>query len=124
MSFIFEAFGAAKTGEAQYEAAVYNAESARMEAIAKSNVQRAQAKSQIGSIRAGISKSGVTSEGTPLAVLTESAANAEIDALNTMFSGEREARLQIMQGKAARTAGYIKAGTSLLKAGEAAYAGK
>lgn len=120
MSFVFEAFGAAKAGEAEYEAAKYNAENAQLEATARSNVQRLQAKSQIGSIRAGIAKSGATSEGTPIMVLSESAANAEIDAMNTLFSGSREATLQMMQGKAARTAGYIRAGTSLLKGAEQA----
>jgi hypothetical protein len=118
MSFIFEAIGYAKAGESEYEAAKYNAETARAESLAKSNAQREQAKAQIGSIRAGISKSGASFEGTPLTVLAESAANAEIDALNTLYSGERESTLAMMQGRAARTAGYFKAGTSLLKAAE------
>ena len=54
------------------------------------------AQRQIGSIRAGVSKSGATMAGTPLAVLSESAANAEIDALNTRYSGQREAALYFM----------------------------
>ena len=43
-----------------------------------------------------------------------SAANAEIDALNTRYSGQREAALYESRGRNARTAGYLRAGTSLL----------
>ena len=52
--------------------------------------------------------------GTPLAVLSESASNAEIDALNTRYSGQREASLYEARGRNAKTAGYMRAGTSLL----------
>jgi hypothetical protein len=47
-------------------------------------------------------------------VLAESAANAEIDALNTRFSTGREMGLQRMRGQEARRAAYWSAGTSLL----------
>ena len=111
---IVGAVGAIQGGKAENSAAQFNAQSARMEAESRENAQRAQAKQQLGAIRAGVSKSGATMEGTPLAVLSESAANAEIDALNTRYSGQREAALYEARGKNARTAGYMRAGTSLL----------
>ena len=106
--------GAIQGGKAESQAAQFNADSARMEAQARETAQRTAAQRQLGSIRAGVSKSGATMEGTPLAVLSESAANAEIDALNTRYSGQREAALYEARGKNARTAGYMRAGTSLL----------
>lgn len=106
--------GALSQGKAESSAAQFNADAARREAASRENAQRTAAQRQLGSIRAGVSKSGATMEGTPLAVLSESAANAEIDALNTRYSGQREAALYEARGRNARTAGYMRAGTSLL----------
>jgi len=106
--------GAIQGGKAENSAAQFNADSARAEAQARETAQRTAAQRQLGSIRAGVSKSGATMEGTPLAVLSESAANAEIDALNTRYSGQREAALYEARGRNAKTAGYMRAGTSLL----------
>ena len=106
--------GVIGAGKAEGAAADFNAESAQREAQSRENAQRAQAQRQLASIRAGVSKSGATMEGTPLAVLSESAANAEIDALNTRYSGQRESALYSARGQNARTAGYMRAGTSLL----------
>jgi hypothetical protein len=108
------AVGAIQAGKAEKGAADFSAASARMEAQSRENAQRAAAQRQLGSIRAGVSKSGARMEGSPLMVLAESAANAEIDALNTRYSGQREAALHTARGKNAQTAGYLRAGTSLL----------
>lgn len=108
------ALGAIKAGQAENSAAQFNADAARQEAASREAAQRAQAQRQLGAIRAGVSKSGATMEGTPLAVLSESAANAEIDALNTRYSGQRETALYESRGRNAKTAGYMRAGTSLL----------
>ena len=107
-------FGAIGQGKADASASQFNADAARQESASREAAQRAAAQRQLGSIRAGVSKSGATMEGTPLAVLSESAANAEIDALNTRYSGQREAALYESRGRNARTAGYLRAGTSLL----------
>ena len=106
--------GAIQGGKAENSSAQFNADSARQEAASREAAQRTAAQRQLGSIRAGVSKSGATMEGTPLAVLSESAANAEIDALNTRYSGQREAALYEARGRNAKTAGYMRAGTSLL----------
>jgi hypothetical protein len=106
--------GAIQGGKAEAGAAQYNADAARAEAQSRETAQRAAAQRQLASIRAGVAKSGAMMAGTPLAVLSESAANAEIDALNTRYSGQREAALYESRGRNARTAGYLRAGTSLL----------
>jgi hypothetical protein len=106
--------GAVRAGQAASMAGQYNAESARMEGAVREAAQRQQSGRQLGAIRAGISKSGATMEGTPLMVLAESAANAEIDALNTRFTAGREATLSTMRGQEGRRAAYWSAGTSLL----------
>jgi hypothetical protein len=107
--------GALSAGRAAQGAANYNAQSAMIETQSRENAQRAQAARQLGATRAAIGKSGATSEGTPLLVLAESAANAEIDALNTRQTGQRQASLYRAQGANARKTGYIQAGTSLLQ---------
>jgi hypothetical protein len=108
------AVSALSAGRAESGAAQFNADAARQEAASREAAQRAQAQRQLGSIRAGVAKSGARMEGTPLAVLSESAANAEIDALNTRYSGQREGALYDSRARNARTAGYMRAGTSLL----------
>jgi hypothetical protein len=106
--------GALKAGQATSDAADYNAQTSMIEAQAEETRRRAQAKQQMGALRASIAKSGATSEGTPLLAITESAANAEIDALNAQWSGSRQAQAMLMRGKAARTESYFRAGTSLM----------
>lgn len=106
--------GALSAGRAEAGASQFNADAARQEAASREAAQRTAAQRQLGSIRAGVSKSGATMEGTPLMVLSESAANAEIDALNTRYSGQREGALYDSRARNARTAGYMRAGTSLL----------
>jgi len=66
-------------------------------------------------------KAGVTMEGTPLEVIGQTAAEAEIDAILIEKTGqgeylERLARMGMFQemGAGYATAGYIKAGTTLL----------
>ena len=111
---VVSAFGAMQQGKAEQNAANYNAAAARADAASKEAAQRTQAQRQLSGIRANVAKSGATMAGTPLMVLAESAANAEIDALNTRYAGERESALYSARGKNARTAGYLRAGTSLL----------
>ena len=108
--------GSIQAGNAAKKAAEYNAATKEAEAQAEEYRRRQAARRQIGSIRAGVAKSGAAFEGTPLMVLAESAANAEIDALNARWSGGTQANLYRMEGRQAQRAGYIRAGTSLLTA--------
>lgn len=117
MTFLVEPYGMLQEGESQYAAAQYSAESAQMEAASKARMERARGRAVIGATRAAISKSGATSEGTPIMVLAESAANAELDALTTLYSGEREANLIRAGGAAARKASQYRAASSLINSG-------
>jgi hypothetical protein len=111
---LMQAGAARSAGQASEASANFNAESAKIEAQSRENAQRVEAARNQGRIRANIGKSGVTSEGTPLMVLAESAANAEIDALNTNYTGQRQAAVYKAGGINARRAGNVQAGTSLL----------
>ena len=108
------AMGAIQSGRAQVAANNYNAAQDRMEAAVEESRRRREGKRALGAIRAGISKSGVTTEGTPLMVLAESAADAEIDALNARWQGEASARQYEMRASAARKAIPYAVGASLL----------
>lgn len=108
------ALSAVQQGKAAGDAAEFNAEMAGSEAASRERAQREEAMRRIGSIRSQLGKSGATTAGTPLLVLAESAANAEIDALNTRTNGGLQQALYRSSGRNARTAGTIRAGTSLL----------
>lgn len=111
---VLQAGAARSAGKAEAAAAEFNARNAQMEAQSRESAQRAESERRLGTIRAQIGKSGATSAGTPLMVLAESAANAEIDALNTRYTGMRESALYRAQGANAKRQGNIAAGTSLL----------
>lgn len=110
------AYGSIQQGKAAQKAGEYNAQSALLEAQSRENAQRADAARNQARIRANIGKSGATTAGTPLMVLAESAANAEIDALNTRYTANRQADVYRAGGANARSQGNIMAGTSLLQA--------
>lgn len=101
-------------GKAQAAAADFNARTAEQEAASKESLIRTQSARQMGTTRSQIGKSGATSAGTPLLVLAESAANAEIDALNAQYTGQRQAALYRAGGANAKAQGRAMAGTTLL----------
>ncbi|MGE5147403.1 MAG: hypothetical protein ACM3N5_11675 [Candidatus Eiseniibacteriota bacterium] len=123
------AAGAAAQGNAARAAANYNAAVARQNAdIARANATADAAKQErqgdllAGRQRAATGASGITPQGSPLDVMADSALESELDALTTHYRGELQARsygqdaaLQTMRGKEAQQAGYIGAGTALLK---------
>lgn len=101
-------------GKAESAAAEFNARSAEQEAAAKESLIRQEAARRMGTIRSQIGKSGATTAGTPLLVLAESAANAEIDALSAQYTGQRQAALYRAGGANAKAQGRVMAGASLL----------
>jgi hypothetical protein len=101
-------------GKAEAAAGEFNARSAEQEASSRASLVRDQSARQIGATRAQIGKSGATTAGTPLLVLAESAANAEIDALNATYTGQRQAALYRSGGANARSQSRTMAGTTLL----------
>lgn len=101
-------------GQAAAETAKFNAATQRMQGAAAERQSRTESGRQIRSIRARIAKSGVTFEGTPTMVLAESAANAEIDALNARWTTQRQAAITEFEGRAAQQAGRLQAGAALI----------
>lgn len=116
--------GNSQANMAKYNAAVSEREARQAKEAAKfeEGRNRQAAESLLSSQKAAFAKGGVTPEGSPLLVQAETAEEAEIDALALRYSGsvaearaKSQAALDRMQGKAAKTAGYLGAGTSLLK---------
>lgn len=117
------AVGAINQGKADSMAGEYNAQSAEQNAAyslqqAKENErrQRIVSKKFLGDIRASYGASGITTEGSALDVLEESAANAELDALTIRHEGQvkatgylNEARYSRIAGENAKNASYLKA---------------
>jgi hypothetical protein len=108
---------------AKYNTAIAerNAVVSRQQAGVAETAQRQDSYRAMGRIRAGYSAAGVTPEGTPLDVLEDSAAEAELDALNIRYKGELsaigyegEAGLQRIRAKSALSTGVFNAGTALL----------
>jgi hypothetical protein len=145
MSFfggVLSAFGAVRAGQAQQasaqaaanaarfnaQVAVQNAELANRAAADKAEQRRKRLKFQLGNIRAGFAKGGVTMEGSPLLAQLDQIAEASEDINKTLFEGElrargfetqttlfeQEAAAQEVAGKAARNAGLIQGGSTLI----------
>lgn len=122
------AYGTYSTGQAQKNAAKYNAEVNKnnAEIAAQQAAHDAQAirdknKKVLAAQRAAYSASGIDNSGTPRDVAADSAAQGEMDALTAIYTGKLNsnaslARAQInrMEGKSASTAGTIGAAGSLL----------
>jgi hypothetical protein len=113
-STLFSAMGQAKAANAQAQAAEYNASLAKMEASAEEARRRRESSKVMGKMRAGRAKSGVTTEGTPLMVLSESAEMAELDALNARWSGETQSEAYKRKASSARSAIPYTVGATLL----------
>lgn len=127
-SGVFGAVGAMEEGRAGYIAGQYNASvadenarQARLQAAEDARRQEVDARKQLGSIKAAYGASGVvSSEGSALDVLQESARSAALDHLTIKHQGELRARayeseavIARMGGDAARTAGNWRAASSL-----------
>lgn len=112
---LFGAVGANQQAEANAQIAEYNAQLERRRGLAEEERRRRESAVRIGALKAAVGKSGVTMEGTPLLILAQSAAEAEVDALNARWSANQSAQLDEMRARNYRTAGKINMGTSLLK---------
>ena len=107
------AVGAVKQGQDAQDAANYNASVAEQTSQEQARRDAIQARMVIGQDRANYGASGVTTEGSPLDVLQQSAKMAELDKLTTIYAGATQAASYRAQGKAARTASYFQAAGSL-----------
>lgn len=106
--------GQVQQANAAARASEYNARVTEMEAKAEEARVRRESAKRMGAIRTGIAKSGVTTQGTPLLVLAESAELAELDALNVRWSGETGANLDRMRARSARASIPYTVGAGLL----------
>lgn len=111
-----------RAAEFNAKMAEYNAQQARDAATVKAELSARDTARKLGTMRQGYAKSGVDiSEGTPLAVLMESASEGAKDIVRIKAGGEtqawafmEEAKLQKMQGEQAERAGYLSAFTTIL----------
>ena len=101
------------------------AEEAGEESTAMANLEAERHRDKIRRLKssqiASYAKSGVKLEGSPLEVLADTAAQADLDEMIIKHGGqveanayERKGMFARRAGKSAETAGYIKAGSSLL----------
>lgn len=104
----------------QAKIAEMQGEQARQEAAAKEQRLRREAAKIRGRQEAAFAASGVAMEGSPLAVLEETAIESELDALAARYegaaawSGTTQGRLLRSQAQTTKTAGYFESGAQLL----------
>lgn len=115
------AAGAIKQGQAQaasykseqaaanYNATIQaqNATTARQQSNAREEVQRRQTRQFLGRQAAAIGQSGTGLGGSNADVYGQSAANAELDALNIRYEGELDARGLLAQSELSRYSGKV-----------------
>lgn len=120
--------GAIYQGQQQKKAAEFNAQVAERNAVAAQNkakydegIHRDRVKALLSKQRAIIGKSGLQLEGSPLLALLDTTEQGELDALAIRHGGDVQAAryrssatASRMQGSAARTGSYLKAGSTLL----------
>lgn len=136
-STILNAFGEAKTLEAQAQQADYRAKLAERNAgiveqqtTARVGQQQRQAGEVLGEQRAAIAQSGFGSSGTMLDIASQSGTNAILDALSLRYEGnlkktdlQSEAEMARWEAKQARSAKRSTIGTAALMAPAQAYLG-
>lgn len=138
MSNFIQAGGSIVAGNAAYAAGKYNRDVANRnaqvletDAAAEGEAARAEARQVMGEAIAAQGMSGFQiGTGSALEALRESAINAELDVQTIRRKGRTAAdaqrasgTLSMMEGKAARTAGYISAAASIAKSFEKAAPG-
>lgn len=123
------AYSAAEQGKAAEEASKRNAKAqntnarvAAEQAQYAADRQRSENRRRLGAQRAAGAKSGIDlSGGSFQDVLLDSAVQGEMDALASIYQGraasaayQSSARNSLLEGKAAKQAGYLRAGSTLL----------
>lgn len=121
---MYQGHAAKQAGEFNAQVAEQNAELAIKQAKEEEVKFRSVMKRQLGDMRAAIGASGITLEGSPLEVIEDSAAQAEMDAISIRKAGEMkahtyrtDAKLQRFQGEMGLQGSYYGAASSLLMAG-------
>ena len=129
-STAISAVGAISQGQAANQAARFEANQLRQQAERDRELARQKAADlrdaearRRATLRALSAGGGTTLEGSPLAVLSDLASEAELQARRIVAAGdtaatraEGSARLRAFEGRNARRAGFVRAGTTLLTA--------
>lgn len=124
VSAISQASQASNAAKYNAQVAEQNAQIARQQGAAAAEAQARQAKQQLGKMQANYAASGVdVGQGSPLDVLADSAAQAELDNLNTRYNYDLRARgfdntsnLERSNASNAMSSGYLNAAGGALKA--------
>lgn len=127
---LLSAAGSLAAGRAEARTAEFNAAMAQQQAVRERDIARREAEDHrrrngrlLATARARRAGSGVTSEGSPLMVDEAGAAEIELGARNILAGGaaaayryRQSAALDRARAGSARTAGLLRAGTTLLTA--------
>ena len=128
---IAEGVGGIMSANSQYDAAKYNAsisqqnaELTRQGAALEEYKARKTLRKVSGTQRAGFAKAGIEFTGSPLDVMRDSIANAELDIATNRYNAEisamgfeSEAKQRLYLAKQDRQLAYAKSAISLLKSG-------
>jgi hypothetical protein len=105
----------------QADVAEQQAQQAQIAGAAAEQTTRDRARQVMAAQRAALGATGVTSEGTPLLTLLDTASQAELDALRARYTGQARSFGDLQQAAFLRqragqytTAGAISAGSTLL----------
>lgn len=123
-----QAIGQIQEGQQRSEAELFNADVLRQESkLAQTRgrlsvlKQRKSQKTFSSTQTALFAKAGVEATGSPLKVIEDSFANAELDILTTEFNTQQEVNRKLSEAdrrvetaKAERTSGFVRAGKTLL----------
>lgn len=109
-----QAKGQLMAGEAEQQAANFNAMLEEKAGFQKEALIRSQARRHKGKQRAAIGKAGVRLEGSALDALAETAARAEVDATNARKEALLNAEMLRRGGKMAKKGSRLAAGATLL----------
>lgn len=104
----------ANAGKAAKRAAAHSAAQERKLARERERISRRESSLMLGRQRAVTAAQGTTMEGSPLMVLEDAAAEAELEALHIREGGAARAAALIKRGKDAQAVGYMDAGKTLL----------
>jgi hypothetical protein len=133
--------GKSSRNMAEYNAALQEREAKQIEArtALQQRRQAEESERKMGTLRVGLGASGaVTTAGSPLMIQAQQASEFELENLMTGYEGREEAtaarsgaalsrmegKMAMQKGKAAKLAGYIGAGSTLLTGFGSAYTPK
>lgn len=104
-----------EAGEAEKAANYANARVIEINAAKQEVAKRKENAGILSSQRTLYSKAGVDlTSGSPLLIMSESAAEAEREAMDIRYSGKREAKLMRYYGRQAKASAETQAGATLL----------